>query len=231
VRTYRAQSGPFTEGLFLAKEEIERICTDELRKQDLFPNRPEPIRIDRFVEKRFVTPTYQDLGDGILGFTRFGSKGVQEIVINSKLDEENTISAGRRVRSTLAHEAGHGLLHTHLFVLSSTHNPLFAGGKDTPKVLCRDESDASSQKVYRGKWWEYQANRAIGSLLLPIYLAREVMDPFLEEAGQLGLKVLSQAKRAGAEKELSEVFDVNPVVARIRIEELYPEAKVAQGIL
>ena len=231
MRTYRSQKGPFQEGLFFSKEEIERICVDELRSVGLLPTTPQEIDIDRFVEKRFVTPRYEDLGEGILGLTKFGKNGVQEIVVNSRMEEESTRSAERRVRSTLAHEAGHGLLHTHLFVLANLQNPLFDGEGGTPKVLCRDEKDVASQKSYNGKWWEFQANRAIGSFLLPTHLFQQVLEPFMVSSGGLGLKMFDESKRESAERELAEVFNVNPRVARIRIEEFYSRSEALQGML
>src|SRR3989441_11554119 len=63
------------------------------------------------------TPTYEDLDKGVLGFTQFGRTGVQAIVVARALDEDGTRPAERRIRTTLAHEAGHGLLHAHLFAL------------------------------------------------------------------------------------------------------------------
>src|SRR6266849_9353907 len=114
---------------------------DELQKINLYPAVPSPVRIDRFVEKRFgVVPTYEDLPSGLLGFTRFGSKGVEEIVVAKALDHEGTQPAERRLRTTLAHEGGHGLLHAHLFVLGSRPDSLFGDGlaHDAQKILCRE---------------------------------------------------------------------------------------------
>jgi hypothetical protein len=48
------------------------------------------------------------------------------------------------------------------------------------------------------------------------------MKPFLSPAGLLGVEVLAEARREEAVRALAEVFDVNPVVTRIRIGELYP---------
>jgi hypothetical protein len=85
---------------------------DELIAAEILPNNPEPIRIDRFIEKKFgISAEYEDLGDGILGMTQFGSKGVARIIVARSLDEEGTEVAARQIRTTLAHEAGHGLLH------------------------------------------------------------------------------------------------------------------------
>src|ERR1700722_12293716 len=116
MRTFHSKSGAIAKRPYFRPAEIDQICVDELRKVGLYPVSPEPIRIDRFVEKRFgVEPTYEDLPEGVLGFTQFGNDGVVAIVISASLDAEKGRVAERRVRTTFAHEAGHGLLHAHLF--------------------------------------------------------------------------------------------------------------------
>jgi hypothetical protein len=193
MRTYRAKSGPFTERPYYKPQEVEQICADELRNVNLFPSQPCPIRIERFIEKRFkITPTYEDLPEGFLGFTEFGSKGVKGIGISKLLtDNENKVSE-RRINSTLAHEAGHGLLHAHLFVIGQQTQSLFGEGMDLnkPKILCRNDTiqglESYRQIGYNGCWWEYQANLAIGSLLLPRSLVMVSIGPFLIEKGMMG---------------------------------------------
>src|SRR5258707_5098332 len=111
-------SGPSSKQPYFTPSQIDNMCCDELRGLGLLPGSPEPIRIDRFIEKRFrVSPQYEDLPAGVLGFTRFGKNGVKAVVISAALDAEGGKVAERRVRTTLAHEAGHGLLHAHLFAL------------------------------------------------------------------------------------------------------------------
>lgn len=228
MKTYRSKSGPFAEKPFYELSDIESMCIDELQKANLFPSSPSPIRIDRFIEKRFVSPTYQVLPDGLLGFTRFGKMGVEEIVVSQSLDDEGTKPAERRLRTTLAHEGGHGLLHAHLFALGAVPNSLFDGqlASDTPKIMCRDGGvtgvgDAPSRKPpYR--WWEYQANQAMGALLLPRPLVTKALETMVETRGMLGVQVLPSATRDGAIRLIADTFNVNPVVARIRLEVLYP---------
>src|SRR5262245_40063116 len=107
MRTYRPRSGPLREAPFYTPKEIEEICADELRRVGLCPARPEPVRIERFIEKKFgVHPEYVDLSEGILGYTKFGPNGVEEIVIARALVEQGKRSAERQANSTLAHEAG-----------------------------------------------------------------------------------------------------------------------------
>jgi hypothetical protein len=228
MKTYRAKTGPFAEQPFYEPAEVEAICTDELQKLNLYPSDPAPIRIDRFIEKRFsVQPTYDDLPAGLLGFTRFGPKGVAEVVVAKALDSEGTIPAERRLRTTLAHEGGHGLLHAHLFAFQESPRPLFGDGlaPDAPKILCRDGgvtgTEAAAKKPpYR--WWEFQANLAMGALLLPKALVEKAVAPMLVAEGAFGFQVLPNASRGEAVRLLADVFNVNPIVARIRLEGIYP---------
>jgi hypothetical protein len=230
MKTFRSKSGPFADRPHFQPNEIERICADELRKEGLYPNSPEAIRIDRFVEKRFdVVPQYEDLPEGVLGFTKFGKNGVTAIVISAALDADKSKVAERRVRTTLAHEAGHGLLHAYLFALDDKPLHLFdADSHSGHQILCRDvQGEERKSRAYDGRWWEFQANRAMGGLLCPRELVQQALTPFLVPSGSLGAVTLDEKRREGAAFRLAEMFDVNPIVARIRINELYP-AETAQ---
>jgi hypothetical protein len=229
MKTLRSRSGPFREQPYFEAGEIDRICADELKKLGLYPKTPSAVRIDRFLEKRFnVVPKYQDLPNGVLGYTKFGSNGVEAIIIARSLDEEGTETAERRIRTTMAHEGGHGLLHAYLFVLGE--QGLF--GDDAgqgSQILCRDVPGCSRvTRGYDGRWWEFQANQAIGGLLMPRPLVEEALKPFLAPAGSLGVLTLHATRRDEAARSLASVFEVNPVVARIRIDEIYPVQENAQ---
>jgi hypothetical protein len=223
MRSFRA--GPSSKQPYFTPSQIDQICCDELRNEGLFPITPEPIRIDRFIEKRFkVSPQYEDLPEGVLGFTRFGRNGVKGVVISAALDAEGGKIAERRIRTTLAHEAGHGLLHAHLFALDEI--PLHLFDKDShsvDQILCRDvQGEEKKSRGYDGRWWEFQANRAMAGLLCPRELVQEAMKPFVTPAGLLEVAVLDESKREASARALADIFDVNPIVARIRINEIYP---------
>ena len=203
--------------------EVERICTDALTATGLMPTDPCPIRIERFVEKYFkVAPRYEMLPDNILGFTEFGRNGVKAIVVTSLLDEEGSQVAERRIRTTLAHEAGHGLLHLHLFEGAQKPSSLFDDNHDQPEILCRDVQGEQQSAGRGAKWWEYQANLAIGSLLMPRHLVLKASERFCQPGGLLGLATFKEDLRETAARELARLFDVNPVVARIRLSEVFP---------
>jgi hypothetical protein len=174
----------------------------------------------------------------MLGFTQFGPKGVEAIVVSRSLSEEDSKIADRRINTTLAHEGGHGLLHTHLFALEfrAPALRLFEDALDQKhqKILCRTDGvqgtgDGEKTISYNGRWWEYQANRVIGALLLPRSLVFQVLEPLLEGQGALGMKTLDSTRRPDAVRNLADTFDVNPVVARIRLAEVFPP--VAEGQL
>jgi hypothetical protein len=227
VRTHRSRSGRVQERPFFKDEDIEAICLSELQNVQLLPPSPAPVRIDRFIEKRFgISHQYEDLTDGVLGLTVFCGNGIEAVIVARALDDEGTKVADRRIRSTLAHEAGHGLLHAQLFGLEQQTQQLFGDFSDPmkPKVLCRDvvPSEAKSKQAYDGRWWEFQANCAMGCLLLPKALVDEVLQPFFAILGSFGRKVLSEARRVEAARCVSDVFDTNPIVARLRIDRLYP---------
>ena len=210
---------------YFTPSQIDNMCCDELRGVGLLPGSPEPIRIDRFIEKRFnVSPQYEDLPNGVLGFTRFGKNGVKAVVISAALDAEGGKVAGRRVRTTIAHEGGHGLLHAHLFALDEV--PLHLFDKDShsqDQILCRDvHGDDKKAHRYDGRWWEVQANRAMSGLLCPRPLVLAAMKPFLAPVGLLGVEALAENRREDAVRALAEIFDVNPAVTRIRVAEMYP---------
>jgi hypothetical protein len=226
MKTYKQKGGPFTERPYFELDDIEITCAQELRSVDLLPTAPSPIRIERFIEKRFkISPVYEDLPEGVLGYSRFGPKGVEAIVVSRALADDQAPAAERRVTTTLAHEAGHGLLHAHLFVLGAPQRGLFGDEVTEPKILCRNESApaAVTGRKYDGRWWEFQANQAIGALLLPRQLVQKAVESMLVSDGRLGRgHSLPTSDREKATALVAEVFDVNPAVARIRLQELYP---------
>lgn len=239
MKTFRTARGPFTERPHFEEKEVETICLDELSKVRLLPTQPSPIRIDRFIEKRFrVTVEAADLKDGILGFTEFGAKGVCGVYVSRALDDDKSKPAQRRVRSTIAHEAGHCLLHAYLFALQgnsaqgSSH--LFGDFSDpgAPKILCRDDAVESIAKpAYNGEWWEFQANMAMGHLLMPRALVVQTVTPYIITVGSLGATAVVEGQFEEAVRHLAEVFDVNPALARIRLEKLYATKNDRQLVL
>jgi IrrE N-terminal-like domain len=207
--------------MYFTDPEIEQICEDELRSCGCYPTEPGAVRIDRFVEKRFgIVPRSEDMEEGLLGYTVFSPNGVAAMVISRSLEEDRRSSSQRRARTTFAHEAGHGILHAPLFALDALQ-PALPGAEDVDaaRILCRDPAAVGSG--YDGRWWEFQANRAMSNLLMPRQLVQKVIEPFLVKTGRLGLTAPDESRREEAVQRVAETFEVNPAAARIRVEAMF----------
>lgn len=228
MKEFRARDGPYPVRLTYETSEIDAICEDALRKSGRLPTEPKPIEIDRFLEKFFeVRVVYDDLGEGAIGCTVFNRKGrVTGFLISTSIEADGTKSGRRRARATLAHEGGHGLLHPRLFMEDASTGSLFEGTRDeSPRILCRDRDvgPVGAKATYSGRWWEWQANRAIGGLLLPRKLVTIAISGMLNR--EKIVHVLSDDKRNEAEAFIAETFEVNPAVARIRLQEMFPVSR------
>jgi hypothetical protein len=232
VKRFRSQVGPFEERLHFSTKEIDQMCVDALVQENLLPDSPQPIRIDRFIEKHFrCAVRYEDLGIGVMGCTVFNENGsVRQMIVSNRL-EDGSKTSERRVRSTVAHEGGHGLMHASLFLASLDQGRLNIADSTVEnldfkarRILCREtdvREDAGRKRVYDGRWWEWQANRAIGGFLLPVGLVRRSLDPLLSESSVTRSPSLPSNRRREAELLVADTFDVNPIVAQIRLQEVF----------
>lgn len=224
MKSVRTTRGPSGQRPYFSDSDFENICSDELRAQGLLPESPAPVRIERFIEKRFaLTPIFEDLPPSVLGYTEFGPKGPAAIYVSRALSEEGSRTAERRITSTLAHEAGHGLLHSHLFVLEPvlTAN-LFEHHADVKgsRILCRE----GGGQGYDGRWWEVQANRAMACLMLPKELVLMAIADLKVRRGDLRIPTLEDSERHTAAVLLSDTFDVSVQAAQFRLDALVPKA-------
>jgi hypothetical protein len=142
-------TGAFAERPHFDLFEIEKICSLALREAGLLPAEPSPVRIERFIEKRFgVSVGYERLPDGVLGYTLFGRSGVEAIIVSADFAElDVTRPTERRLRTTLAHEAGHGLMHAYLFADGVRPSGLFDEPTSRPEMLCRDVAGIGSTQT------------------------------------------------------------------------------------
>jgi hypothetical protein len=227
------RTSPFGIFLYFDKGEIDKMCESELRKASLLPKTPQPIDIELFIEGHLkCSLEYGDWGTGVLGITAFDSTGKPKAVGLAASLDDGSATGQHRVRSTAAHEAGHCILHPTLFMQASLQKLPFENfDPKERRILCRDRDMSGTQATgTKGRWWEYQANRAIGGFLVPKSLAQPIIDPFLHTAGLLGIRVLPDENRDAAVKALSEIFDVSTQVSRIRLSEWFP-AGTGQGFL
>lgn len=211
--------------LLFEESEFDAIGLDALRKTKLLPSTPAPIRIDRLIENLFgVTIEYVDLGEGVLGATSFRPNGaVDGVAVALALDRD---AATHLFRSTLAHEAGHGLLHPMLFMQDADQGTFSVDNADKAKqrILCRARDIVPGQRRgYDGRWWEYQANRMIGSLLLPRSLVLAATTEFADRRPLSGILYLSEEGRMRATEQVAKLFEVSQACMSIQLEEMFPQ--------
>ena len=145
---------PFGRRLYFADGEIDRICVDALDSVGCLPPSPSPIEIELFVEKRFqCTVEYEDLEPGVLGFAVFGAGGTVEAVGAERSLFSDGAVGERRARATLAHEAGHGLLHATLFSEALEPHPLLDDSFDYERrrIMCREQDFRIAPGGYHGE--------------------------------------------------------------------------------
>jgi len=178
--------GPFLEYFFIPEPRIHRIACETLVSLDLMPDSPGPVRIERYCEKRWgKTEDYVELPKDVLGKATFTEGGLAKIEVNRDLCEHSSELANIRTRSTLAHEIGHGELHSDRFADKLRHERLHGGACDasmaatrTIETVCRKEQIFRYQK---DEWWEIQANKFMAAVLMPKHLLRQVFDDWNAE--------------------------------------------------
>ena len=146
MKRFRSQSGPFEEQLRFSPDEIDDMCLDALKQASLLPSSPEPIRIERFIEKHFQCRVqYEDLGPNAMGCTVFRENGsIQSVIVSTRMDDSTSVSE-RRIRSTFAHEGGHCLMHPCLFMVGPEQKQFGLSASQhenidfkARRILCRD---------------------------------------------------------------------------------------------
>lgn len=166
MREARDRSGRMPYRLWYEEAEIDSIMEDELRRAGSPHIGGAALDVDAFIEQHLgITPQFEALPRGVQGATDFFPDGRVEMRISAALSglaAEGEPGAENLMRTTLAHEAAHVLLHRVLFL----RQPEALFGRDTSRrELCRDVRPVG--RAYSGEWWEWQANRGMGTLLMP----------------------------------------------------------------
>jgi len=229
MRADPSATGPFCRRLYIPENRIESACRDALASVDLLPEQPAPIRIERLIYLLFgFEEEYESLPAQIMGCAKFTRKGLCRIAINRELAEQDDPVSRIRIRSTLAHEVGHGIFHNDLFIEKLERDAgtrMFdesVGVFDSVSAegfMCRAE--AGMAEVPKFEWWEYQANLAMAALLLPKHLvieaARAHLSQVLSPLGNFESRVND------AEREIASLFNVSRRMVSIRLGKWWSE--------
>jgi len=194
VQERRDPEGRMPYRLYYKEAEIDAIMEDELRRSGVARIGDGAVDVDAFIENYLhITPEFVALPQGVQGATDFFPDGTVKMRISAALAERagrQEAGAENLMRTTLAHEAAHVLLHRSLFLHQS--EALF-GSRASRQELCRDIDPAG--RGYTGEWWEWQANRGMGALLLPRTEVISIAGPWTAAALRDGKLVQIIARR------------------------------------
>lgn len=228
MRRYRGANGE--ERLWFEPSEIERMMESELRKAALMPSETAPVvKLEAFVERHLkaTLDQYADLDASVLGVTEFFEGRPPRISLNknltgSALDEVEALPGVLgRWRATLAHEAGHVLLHRSLFEFAVGNMNLFDRspsddrGRQLQRCLEKDVGHGGGG----GDWREVQANQAMAALLMPKSLFQKVARQHVEEVFPGRDKIPAGGEERVAAR-LAPILEVSKQAARIRLSTL-----------
>jgi Zn-dependent peptidase ImmA (M78 family) len=116
------------------------------------------------------------LNSSVDGFTEYKFTGKPSVFINEKLSSKPYFE--HRLRTTLMHEYGHVLLHSPLFRPDSPCKLL-----KLPEQWERPTPLTLSQRASSKDWMEWQANYAMGALLMPRTAVNELAGWYARKYG------------------------------------------------
>ncbi|MBE6419932.1 MAG: ImmA/IrrE family metallo-endopeptidase [Akkermansiaceae bacterium] len=201
-----------------SEQELESMPITQLKKFDLYPNKPEPVDIESLADSISDHVDYCNLPDNLMGATQFiyGAKPI--ILLNNKHFTDADVASTRRSLFTIGHECGHIIMQDALFQLACERN------------IRRKTNSASALPNYRPlfhqnsakcDWREWQANTAAAHLLMPPEHVHSVIQNVLKnnryDAESRNLMHCNYILEA-INFSLSEIFNVSYTAAKITCE-------------
>lgn len=219
--------GPFLKSEFIPDKRIHRLALEALQETRLLPAAPSPIAVDKFCDRKWGVPEdYEKLPPDVMGYAAFTCNGFDRIVINSMLDDDQSATGQIRIRSTTAHEIGHAVLHTKLFmekILFDQEQALLFGAVERktvpsvePRIVCRDTGIFAEKR--QSPWWEIQANRFMAALLMPKPLFLQVVEPTFKNCDPEMTSFQDRMKVVMATEDVKDAFHVSREMARIAVD-------------
>lgn len=223
-RSNTNNTGPFLRNEFIPDKRIARVALEQLAACRLLPESPGPVDVEKFCDRKWGRPEdYGALDEDVMGRASFTYQGFERIEINDGLVADTSLTGVRRVRSTLAHEIGHAVLHEDLFVerlLFERNQGLLFGDaeRNAPvAIVCRN-SDIFG-KPRKSDWWEIQANKFMAAVLMPKPLLLQITAPALADYDDAKATPKDRVSRYyGTINTVSETFNVSREMACIAVD-------------
>jgi hypothetical protein len=232
MKTYNTEYGIFYQKPYFRPDHFEEIAAQALQKAGYSDSEPGEIPIEDVLEECLgLAVKYSPLPAGVMGCAHFEPVGVVEIEIHESLAHcGEDLTLDRRRRSTVAHELGHGLLHTSLyqqrFEVERRQADFDPVRPQRDHIACRsvDICEVGTQQAsgISYSWMEWQANALMGPLLVPRHALWRHLEPWVGRRDGIRALELPASARAEAEESCSEVFHVSRQLAGIRLDGLFP---------
>lgn len=214
-------SGLFTNRPEYTQAEIDELAEIHIRGFMQSVEKPYSIPITNddltvFIEQYAdYLNLYADLscyGTGVEGVTEFYTDRRPIVLITSELS--NRSYSHHRLRTTLAHELGHVLIHGPLFTVALTMIV-------QPRCQThRSTTFSSTENTIKNKWMEWQAWQFARSLLMPQTNIYQHTSTFMERTGRTHYNQLIHGHKSDLIKSTAKWFDVSEQIALIRLQEL-----------
>ena len=238
MKTYNTPYGIFYDRPFFSPNRLEEIAAQALETAGFSDAEPGEIPIEDVLEECLgIGIEYSPLPADVMGCATFAPEGVDKIEIHQSLSlSGNDPTLDRRRRSTIAHELGHGLLHTSLFQqrfeFERRQADFDPARPQRAHIACRsaDIREVGTQPASGNSysWIEWQANSLMGPILVPRPALWRHLEPWVGRRDGIRTLQLPDSARAEAEQSVSEIFHVSRQLAAIRIAGLFPETADAQ---
>ena len=214
-----------------SRPDIESIATTELRKHKCLPDAPGEIPLEDFLMARHDGLNAQPapFGPDIMGLADLLEPAHPAIFISTSVMD----GPEHRYRSTLAHEIGHVLLHSHLYLEEDFRMALTRyrrGDATDHTITCfhRDLQEAPGGRYNPDDPFahiEFQANVCMAALLVPRPLVKKCVVSWTSNRPLRGggyETVFDESRRREAVTCISTTFNVSPTLASFRLQEIHP---------
>lgn len=149
---------------YYSEQELVDMPITQLKKFGLYPDKPEPAKVETLADLISDHVDYQELDEGVLGMTQFIYGGKPIIFFSDSPVPEDNPSLLRRFLFTVAHECGHIIMQDSLFQqgcrnLIRRNGALISSGISCHPLFLKEYNSSN--------WYEWQANTAAAHLLMP----------------------------------------------------------------
>jgi Zn-dependent peptidase ImmA (M78 family) len=194
------------------EQKCEETITTLLRHRYGFDRIPVPtealtVLIERDAADLDLAMNLSDEIHEVFGFTAFQRGRKPRVFIARELWEQR--HRNNRLRTTLAHEYGHVLLHTWLYdEYGSLIEPEF----------CYWQSALPTSAVV--DWFEWQAGYASGALLMPQSFMRRTVEAYFRDRIERPPVAKDSPEASALSERVSLAFDVSVEAAAVRLSQL-----------